>query len=73
MMPTLANMTLAVVTTTLNQRPTIRGQGRGLQGRAAPVVQGQGHLAVVHPVRDPGQGHETERSENILVLGQGNW
>ena len=72
-MLTLADMTLAVVTTrTPNQQPTIKGQGHdlNLQGQVPPVVQGQ---APARRAPDLGHDQETERRENILDLGQGNW
>ena len=77
MMMTLESMTLvAVMMKILNQQQTIKGQGQD-QGQnpqgpvhpvvqaQVPVLQGQGH--------GRGLGHLTERSENILDLGQGNW
>ena len=74
---TLASMTLlAVMMRTLNQQPTIRGQGQDLnpQGQAPPIALGQGHDQVpARQVQDLGQDPETERDENILNLGQGNW
>lgn len=74
-MMTLASMTLlAVMMRTLNQQPTIRGQGQDLnpQGQAPPIALGQGHDQVpARQVQDLGQDPETERDENILNLGQG--
>lgn len=84
---TLESMTLVVVMMRIPDRqPITKGLGhdQSPQGPVPPVVPGHGHgrglgldlvpaLQVLGQGHNLGQDHETEREENILDLGQGNW